>query len=634
MPDMTNRLPLPLSERLASSTTSIFNRQGREVDVAISGIPFRLATTTDLPYTIETIPVRKDQVDTETDPGEQSLAGWWRRAQRSFHEGAGSLYQEDSASLNEFNGFFDSAGVDVFTKGQLTLLKKMSANPSGLSFTRLRTWTDSGVQGFTAISSGNLYTSQVGDTTAAPNLLHDPTPTLVDGFRVAGNAFYSVASDGTLYSGLVSSPGTATTWPCGATPSRMRFGKSRLWIVGGRKIWQPDLSLSGGSTQNPIFTNPNTGWSYTCIAEGLGAMYFGGHDGNSSSIQAITLTSGTGALPTLSGAAITAALPDGELVQEIEVLAGSIMGIGTSKGFRAATLNADGTLVYGPLLIEPSGVTGCTSMTTSGRFFLVSFATASGNAKAYRVDTGTELDQNVYPYASDADLGSAGNISSMCFADRLVATHSNGSLWYRHSTDYVSSGFLQTGRIRYRTTERKLFRFLSMEIQPLTGQIEADIILEGGSTSAVATLTKQGEVALDRYPINIEPARYVSVKFTLQPQGTTATPTLNSYQVDAYPCVAPQRLITVPLLCFDREKAKSGQWYGGEGFAIDRLSAIQELEKQATTVAFQDFTMGDTGQLVTIERIRFVQTSPGPTRGALSAGAGGILLLELRTAEA
>ena len=44
--------------------------------------------------------------------------------------------------------------------------------------------------------------------------------------------------------------------------------------------------------------------------------------------------------------------------------------------------------------------------------------------------------------------------------------------------------------------------------------------------------------------------------------------------------------------------------------------------------------MGDTGQLVTIERIRFVQTSPGPTRGALSAGAGGILLLELRTAEA
>ena len=117
---------------------------------------------------------------------------------------------------------------------------------------------------------------------------------------MAGNAFYSVASDGTLYSGLVSSPGTATTWPCGATPSRMRFGKSRLWIIGGRKIWQPDLSLAGGSAQNPLFTTPNVGWNYTCMAEGLGAMYFGGHDGSSSSIQAITLGS-DGSLPTLSG---------------------------------------------------------------------------------------------------------------------------------------------------------------------------------------------------------------------------------------------------------------------------------------------------------------------------------------------
>lgn len=630
MSDMTARLPTPLSQRIASAAASIYNRQGREVDIALGGIPFRLATTPELPYSTETIPVRKDQVDTETDPGEQSLSGWWRRAQRSWHEGAGSHHQEDSTQAKDSASFWESEGIDVFTQGQMTLLKKMLANPSGLSFTRLRNYTDSGTQGVTAITGGDLY--QTSDVTAAPTSLHNPATTLVDGVRVAAS-FYSVASDGTLYEGTVASPGTATTWPCGGTPSRLRWGKHRLWVIGGRDLWQPDLSLAGGSAQNPIFTHPNQGWTYTCLAEGLGAMYFGGHDGNTSTIQAVTLTAGSGELPTLSGAAITAALPDGELVQEIEVLAGSIMGIGTSKGFRTARLETDGSLTYGPLLIEPEGVTACTSMTTHGRFFLVSFATASGNAKAYKVDTGTELDQNVFPYASDADLGVAGNLTSMAFVgDQLLATQDDGQLWYQSDTEYVDSGFLTTGRIRYRTTELKMFRFLQMSIQPLAGTIAADLILEGESTAAIATLNEQGEVAQDKFAINVDPLRYASVKFTLFPDGAgTASPVLNSYQVDSYPAVAPQRLITVPLLCFDKEKSRSGQWYGGSGFALDRLTAIRTLESLAQTVTFQDFTMGDFGQIVTIERIRFVQSSPGTLREA--SGVGGILLLELRTAE-
>ena len=628
----TERLPAPLSRRLASATSNIFTRQGREVDIAIGGIPFRLATTTELPYTIETIPIRKDQVDTETDPGEQSLAGWWRRAQRSWHDGAGTLYQEDATQAVDSTSFFESEGVDVFTRGQMTLLKKMLPNVLVLDVKRLRSYTDAGTQGVTAIdnSDGALYS--ISDITGGVTTLHDPATTLVDGVRV-GNKFYSVASDGTLYEGDVSSPGTATSWPCGGAPSRLRWGKHRLWIIGGRDIWQPDLSLAGGSAQNPVFTNPNQGWVYTCQAEGLGAMYFGGHDGNTSSIQAITLQS-DGGLPTLSGAAITATLPEGELVQEIEVLAGSIMGIGTNRGFRTAKLETDGSLTYGPLLFEPEGVTACASMTTHGRFFLVSFTTASGTAKAYKVDTGSELDQNVFPYASDADLGTAGSVTSMTFVgDQLVATHSDGGLWYQSDTEYVDSGFLETGRIRYRTTEPKMFRFLQIEIQPLEGTIAVELILEGGSTSSVATLNKQGRVGSEKYPITVEPMRYGSVRFTLLPTGDgTGTPILNSYQVSALPAVAPQRLITVPLLCYDKEKSRSGQWYGGEGFALDRLTALQTLESLAQTVTFQDFTLGDSGQIVTIERIRFVQTAPARS-DATSGGAGGILLLELRTAE-
>lgn len=632
MPDMTERLPFPLSQRISSAASAIFNRQGREVDIALGGIPFRLATTPDIPYSIETVPIRKDQVDTETDPGEQSLSGWWRRSQQSWHEGAGYLYQEDSSSLKPGNGFFDSQGVDVFTQGQITLLKKMFQNTNAVaSFSRLK--SASGSVAFSAVKGGDLYT--LTSQTATPVLLHNPAPVIVDGM-VTGLFFYDVASDGTLYSGTVASPGTATTWPCGTTPTRLRWGKHRLWIIGGRKLWQPDLSLAGGTPQNPIFTHPNTGWNYTCLAEGLGAMYFGGHDGNSSAIQAVTLTAGTGALPTLSGAAITAAFPDGELVQEIEVLAGTIMGIGTNRGFRVAKLESDGSLTYGPLLIEPAGVTACTSLTTQGRFFLVGFTDSLGVARAYRVDTGTVLDDNVYPYAADIEVPINADITSIATIDnsRLIVTLSDGNVWYQSALDYVASGYLQTGRIRYRTTEPKMYRFLQVEIQPLAGTMTGELILEGGSTAPVITITKQGEVSPEKVPINLDPMRFASVKFTLFATGAgTGTPILNSYQLDAFPAVGPQRIINVPLLCYDKEKSRSGQWYGGASFALDRLVALQTLEKLAQVVTFQDFTLGDTGQIVTIERIRFVQSSPGPTRADNAGGAGGILLLELRTAE-
>lgn len=631
MPDMLSRLPAPLSQRIALLSQAVFNRQGREVDLAIGGIPFRLATTSDIPYSIETIPLRKDQVDSETDPGEQSLSGWWRRSQQSWHEGAGYLYQEDSTSPKPNSGFFDSQGVDVFTQGQACLLKRMNQNTNAVgTFSRIK--PASGSVAFSVIKSGDLYT--LTTPSATPLVLHNPATTLVDGM-VTGAFFYSVASDGTLYSGDVGAPGAATTWPCGVTPSRLRWGKHRLWMIGGRKIWQPDLALTGGTAQDPIFTHPNQGWTYTCMAEGLGAMYFGGHDGNTSVIQAITLES-DGGLPTLSGAAITAAFPEGELVQEIEVLAGSIIGIGTNRGFRAGKLEADGSITYGPLLIEPAGVTGCTALSTQGRFFVVGFTDSLTMARAYRVDTGTVLDENIYPYAADIECAADSQVASIAVIDskRLAVTLSDGTIWYQSDTEYVATGYLQTGRIRYRTTEPKMFRFFQVEIQPLTGTLGVELVLEGGSTSPVATINDQGNVSLDKIALNLQPMRFASVKFTLLPSGgNTGTPILNSYQVDAYPAVAPQRLINVPLLCYDKEKARSGQWYGGDGFASDRLTALQVLEDLAQTVTFQDFTLGDFGQIVTIERMRFIQSSPAPNRDAVSGGAGGILLVELRTAE-
>jgi hypothetical protein len=462
--------------------------------------------------------------------------------------------------------------------------------------------------------------------------MHSPVgKVIVDGL-IAGSNFYDVASDGTLYQGLTSSPGTATTWPCGTTPSRLAWGKHRLWMIGGRKLWQPDLSLAGGTSQSPIFTHPNLGWNYTCITEGPTAMYFGGHDGFQSSIQAVTFDSG-GGIPTLSGATVTAVLPDGELVQELAVVAGEFIGIGTNRGFRVGVINSDASITYGPLLIEPAGVSACTGVTSQGKFFVVGFRTATGNALAYRIDTSTQISDGVFPYAADIDCGFTGAITSLVAASttQLACTTTDGKIYYQSTTDYVDYGYLQSGRIRFRTTESKSFRFFSLGIEPLNGNIAISIVKSDSSTLPLGSITTQGNIFTDQFFYDSDPMEFASVKLELTPTSAkTAAPVVNSFLVRALPAVRPQRLITLPLLCFDMEEARSGQRYGGQDYASDRLNAMLLLEDGAEVLTFQDFVGGVGTHQVVIEGMRFTQTSP-PTG---TNGTGGILLVELRTVDA
>lgn len=630
MARIPERLPLALSERLGAGAAARYTPFGRECDVAVGGIPFRLATNPELPHSTETVEIRKDQFDTEVDPGEQSLSGWWRRSQSSWHEGAGLLYQESSDNNQASNGFFDSSGVEVFDKGKLYLLRAMKANGTTTGFSRLRTYAAGA--SMSAVKDGALWNATAPSGAFAS--LHAPaSKTIVDGV-ISQTTFHDVASDGTLYQGDVSSPGTATTWPCGATPSRLGWGKHRLWMIGGQKIWQPDVTLADGTTQNPVFTHPNPGWTYTCMAEGPGAMFFGGHDGLTSSIQAVTMDSDM-AIPSLSGAVVGAVLPEGELVNEIVVLAGQFIGIGTNKGFRVGLVQQDNSINYGPLLIEPSGVSSCSALTTFGKFFIVAFTTATAASVTYKVDTSVDLGDGVMPYAKFVDCGTAQTITSLAIAGNdVLALTSDGLPWYQHATEKVASGYFQSGRIRYRTTEPKSYKFLNIEAEPLAGSIQCDLILEGGSTMALGSFTAAGELPSDPMTIQSAPLRYASVKLTLTRSSSDVSqgPVLTSYLLRALPATPPQRLYTLPLLCFDKETSRSGQVYQGVGFARSRIKDLHALENLAESVIFQDFSEAGEGHLVTIESVRYVQTSP--PRTDRSDAAGGILILKLRSADA
>ena len=118
--DITEGLVYSLSNPAGSTN---YSSTGEAYDVAIGGLPFFLLNSDDAPYRRVTAQYRKQQIDQSREPGEQTLTGWWLRSQSSFHYGQGIKFFEPVQDESLRFQYTESKGIDVWTKGQATLLK-------------------------------------------------------------------------------------------------------------------------------------------------------------------------------------------------------------------------------------------------------------------------------------------------------------------------------------------------------------------------------------------------------------------------------------------------------------------------------------------------------------------------------
>ena len=119
--DITEGIPYVLSNPVGATN---YSATGEAYDVAIAGLPFFLLNSDDAPYRRVTAQYRKQQIDQSREPGEQTLAGWWLRSQSSFHYGQGIKFFEPIQDESLRFQYTESKGVNVWTKGQATLLKQ------------------------------------------------------------------------------------------------------------------------------------------------------------------------------------------------------------------------------------------------------------------------------------------------------------------------------------------------------------------------------------------------------------------------------------------------------------------------------------------------------------------------------
>jgi hypothetical protein len=118
--DITEGIPYVLSNPVGATN---FSSTGEAYDIAIAGLPFFLLNSDDAPYRRVTAQYRKQQIDQSREPGEQTLTGWWLRSQSSFHFGQGIKFFEPIQDESLRFQYTESKGIDVWTKGQATLLK-------------------------------------------------------------------------------------------------------------------------------------------------------------------------------------------------------------------------------------------------------------------------------------------------------------------------------------------------------------------------------------------------------------------------------------------------------------------------------------------------------------------------------
>jgi hypothetical protein len=654
-PDITENIPLNIGN---PGTSGFWTNNAEDYDVAIGGEPFFLAPTDQNPYQRETAPYRKDQFDNGKEPGEQSLTGWWIRSQSSFHVGSGIKFYDPSTGETSPYRFADSQGVDVWTKGQVTLLKDVDSNHETLAAV-----TGSDHQH----ANQHVRSIQYNGTNAV--LLHDgydvdkivpgASPVhFIDYNSGTAEAVYAICDDGvyaywvtnavagganklhmykklltdnttTIPSAMLTATGVVITY------AAMEFVKDRIVLCVNNSVYE--ISPNATALPTAVYTNPNVNYHYTSIAASGPAIYTAGHSGIYSTIQKYTLNT-TGNMPTLSQASVAAELPSGEIVEKLYYYLGYML-IGTSKGVRVSTINdQDGSLAYGPLIFESSQPVY--DFACRDRFAWCASGIGALDGGLIRIDLGQNiLDEPLrFAYANDLQVAQTtthfttgvafiGTTNRLAFCTAYDAT--NGAIYTESATVLRTSGYITTGAIRYGTLEPKNFKFIRARGDYSYGAMDIQVIDSASNVYNIITYNSSvgtPEAATTSPETSQE---YLSYKFTLSRSASTTSqgPIFKGYQAKALPATKRQRLIQFPVWCFDVETDRYGVQTGYENRAWERIQILEDIEAAGDIVNVQDFTTGERVQAI-IERINFVRKTPPSGK---FDGFGGLLSITVRT---
>jgi hypothetical protein len=413
----------------------------------------------------------------------------------------------------------------------------------------------------------------------------------------------------------------------------MEYVKERIVMCANDKVYE--FSSSASALPTAVYTHGDQDHIFTSITASGSAIYIAGYSGIQSNIYKFTLNT-AGVMPTLTSAITAAEMPVGEVIYKIYYYLG-YMVIGTSKGIRVATVDADGSITYGPLVVH----TEQPAYDFAARDNYVWAATnVNGKPGVTRIDLSQEIEPLRFAYANDLYYNEDQNryTTSCAFiagTNRLAFTTSNngtnGTVYIEDANTLTATGYITTGFIRYATVEKKYFKLIKPRFNtPMFGTCVISTKEVDGDINSIITIAGSTPALNTDLATNISsPQEELAFKFTLgrDTTDTTKGPEFDGYQVKSLPAVNRARQLTIPLVNYDFETDRYGIQNGYETRAWDRLQALENLESAGDTIVIQDFTTGE--QIVgLIEQLSFERTTPSDRR---YTGFGGIVYVSIRT---
>lgn len=616
-----------------------------EWDCSIGGLNFLYATSDQNPIIRETGKFRRERIDTERNPGEQSLdSGLWIRSQASWHYGAGLSSAEPLEVATEEASFryYRSGGVDPWTPGQLQLLHDTESKFVSTAANQQIIGVTTGV-----LHAGGNVLTYVPATGSTSTVTWGGTNT-INSIATSGQ-YWVVADNSGIYRGDEPNGSGTKIYNKGAvtvTSSLLRFVKSRIMYGENNSIYEiTNLTPTSATLPAALYTHPNSGWVWSDFAEGPSAIYASGYEGEESVIYKIDVTATTTSV-TLNVPVVVAEMPRGEQILSLYSYVGSFLIVGTSNGCRVASISDNGNLTMGPLIFNGTHVDDAVAY---GKYVYVTVrdkGEAGDNvqrAGLYRINLGQTLNNTSFSsslqfaYAPDlvAPAGTTGQCRSVTIADNKLWFSVNGSGVFREMSTYVDDGWIETGRIRLGVMENKSWRDLRLiGVNGLQGTITAHASVTGSGNpstwDSVIAVNSNTTDAVGKLNTSAPlPTPDIWIAFHLQSNSScSCSSRMTGYQVRAVPSPRRNELIQIPVRMFDFEKDRQGASYGRNNGAYERFLALKQLENVGNTVIFRDYTTGEQLE-VYVEQVTWRKTL-APSRGDRK-NIGGIVTLLLRS---
>ena len=523
----------------------------------------------------------RDSVDQSTTPGEAAInpQGLWRRGESSWHLGAGQKYA-DTADAQDYR-FFTSQGVDPWTKGQLTLLKGVAESHDSANTNLPMAVTDTRVyvvDGQTLKYSTNPFAATPTWTTATAGLPTGLTPR--DITSDGKNVYLTYAGTTSAY-GLwkYTSADVASNVAYGHEFGYVDFVKGYFIVTGfganGNSLYYSPVGNVGADD----YEHPIAGWQWIGASSGPNAIYIAGFIGDRGAVYKLTIST-AGVLQT---PVVALDLPNGEIPTHLGSYLNGVL-IGTNKGVRYATADNNGDLTVGPFIPTGGSVNQFTAESNFVWFTWSNFA--AGSSGLGRMDLSTFVSPNLPAYASDLMAPVAGTVTSVVTfgSKRLFSISGQGV--YAESTNFVETGYLDTGTYRWGIPDRKFVAKFDTRTAPLYGTVTPYVSADGGAFTALNAHT----TSLATESVATGPqAKFIEAQFRLELDrgSTTTAPTLTRWMARAYASPARSQVFRVPILMHRHQVVKGVEYF----FDVDdEMVRLRDLVTNPRVVNYQENT--------------------------------------------